>query len=383
MVILADQELRELGVIKDSNITVDLNGDRTFSVQIARSNWREELTFSSLIYIMGTEYGGIIGEILTDTTLDYVEAKGLSWRGRLAKKIIEPPVGSDYKTVSGELHTVMKELIEPEFDGLFVVSQEDTGVTVSNYQFDRYCTLYDGIVKMLKSKGYRLQLSFRREQNELGYLYIEAVPIVDYSNRVELSKDCKLNYTMDDKRNGVNHLIVTGKGELQDRNILHLYVQENGEIGTKKHYTGLQEIAEVYENTSTETDELMSAAEDRLRSLAGKKTFKMDVAKLGIDVGIGDIVGGRDYLTGLYMAKPVGNIVYEIINDVNWKETVKNENNDRKSRNTTCYRAAVSTVRGGHCGAGKLYFDKRGSLRAGTCIEQQPQNPKRNYESPR
>ncbi len=319
MVILADQELRELGVIKDSNITVDLNGDRTFSVQIARSNWREELTFSSLIYIMGTEYGGIIGEILTDTTLDYVEAKGLSWRGRLAKKIIEPPVGSDYKTVSGELHTVMKELIEPEFDGLFVVSQEDTGVTVSNYQFDRYCTLYDGIVKMLKSKGYRLQLSFRREQGEPGYLYIEAVPIVDYSGRIELSRDCQLNYTMDDKRDGVNHLIVTGKGELQDRNVMHLYVQENGEIGTEQYYTGLQEVAEVYENTSTETNELMSAAEDRLRSLMGKKTFRMDVAKLGMDVGIGDIVGGRDYLTGLYMAKPVENIVYEIINDVESK----------------------------------------------------------------
>ena len=39
----------------------------------------------------------------------------------------------------------------------------------------------------------------------------------------------------------------------------------------------------------------------------------MDVAKLGIDVGIGDIVGGRDYLTRIYMAKPVENIVYEII----------------------------------------------------------------------
>ena len=117
----------------------------------------------------------------------------------------------------------------------------------------------------------------------------------------------------------MNHLIVTGKGELQDRNVMHLYVQENGEIGTEQYYTGLQEIAEVYENTSTETDELISAAEDRLRSLAGKKTFKMDVAKIGIDVGIGDIVGGRDYLTGLYMAKPVENIVYEIINDVESK----------------------------------------------------------------
>ena len=327
MVILANENLRELGAIKDSNITADLNGNRTFSVQIARSNWRPELTFSSLIYIMGTEYGGIIGEILTDTTLDYVELKGMSWRGRLAKKIIQPPTGSDYKTVSGELHTVMKSLIEPEFDGLFVVSQEDTGVNVSNYQFDRYCTLYDGLVKMLKSKWYRLQLSFRREQGEPGYLFVEAVPIVDYSNRIELSRDCRLNYTMDDKRDGVNHLIVAGKGELQDRNVLHLYVQEDGSIGTQQYYTGLREIAEVYENTSTETDELWSKSEERLQELMNKKTFRMDVAKLGLDIGIGDIVGGRDYLTGLYMAKTVENIVYELTNDVE-SRTYKLEGED-------------------------------------------------------
>lgn len=327
MVILANENLREMGAIKDANVTVDLNGDRTFSVQIARSNWRPELTFSSLIYIMGTEYGGIIGEALTDTTLDYVELKGLSWRGRLAKKIIQPPTGSDYKTVSGELHTVMKELIEPEFDGLFVVSQEDTGVTVSNYQFDRYCTLLDGLTKMLKSKWYRLQLSFRREQGEPGYLFVEAVPIVDYSNRIELSRDCRLNYTMDDKRDGVNHLIVAGKGELQDRNVLHLYVQEDGSISTQQYYTGLQEIAEIYENTSTETDELWSKSAERLQELMNKKTFRMDVAKLGLDIGIGDIVGGRDYLTGMYMAKPVENIVYELIGDAE-SRTYKLEGED-------------------------------------------------------
>ena len=327
MVILANSDLRELGAVKDANLTVDLNGNRNFSLQIARSYWQPEMTFSSLIYILGTEYGGIIGEVLTDTTLDYVELKGLSWRGRLAKKIIEPPAGSDHKTVSGELHTIMKELIEPEFDGLFVVSGKDTGVTVSNYQFDRYCTLVDGLNKMLKSKWYRLRLSFRREQNEPGYLYVEAVPITDFSNRIELSRDCKLNYTMGDKRDGVNHLIVTGKGELQDRNILHLYMQENGEIGTEQYYTGLQEIAEVYENTSTETAELMSVAEERFRSLMGKKTFQMDVAKMGMDVEIGDIVGGRDYLTGMYMAKPVENIIYEIINDTELK-TYKLEGED-------------------------------------------------------
>ena len=120
-IILADSDGRELGAILDSNITVDTNGEYEFSVQIARSNWYPELTFSSYVYITETEYGGIIGEVLTDTTLDYVELKGITWRGRLQYKVIVPPAGSDYKTVSGELNQVMKTLIEPEFDGLFRV----------------------------------------------------------------------------------------------------------------------------------------------------------------------------------------------------------------------------------------------------------------------
>lgn len=325
MVILADPNRKELGSIQNANVTVDLNGNRNFSVQIARSNWIPELTFSYFIYIPGTEYGGIIGQVLTDTTLDYVELKGHSWRGRLAKKVIEPPAGQDYKKVSGELHAVMKELIEPAFggnegtDSIFYVPDTDTGVTVNNYQFDRYCTLLDGITKMLKSKGYKLQIYFRRNAGEPGKVFIEAVPIVDYSSEIELSKDCQLNYTMEDIRDGVNHLVVTGKGELQDRNVLHLYVQKNGSIGKTQYYTGLDEIAEVYENTSTETGELEETSREKLQELMNKQTFKMDVAALGIDVNIGDIVGGRDYLTGMYMSKPVENITYSLTNGVEAK----------------------------------------------------------------
>lgn len=325
MVILADPNRKELGSIQNANVTVDLNGNRNFSIQIARSNWIPELTFSYFVYIPGTEYGGIIGQVLTDTTLDYVELKGHSWRGRLAKKVIEPPAGQDYKKVSGELHAVMKELIEPAFggnegtDSIFYVPDTDTGVTVSNYQFDRYCTLLDGITKMLKSKGYKLQITFRRNAGEPGKVFIEVVPIVDYSSEIELSKDCQLNYTMEDIRDGINHLVVTGKGELQDRKVLHLYVQKNGSIGKTQYYTGLDEIAEVYENTSTETGELEETSRGKLQELMNKQTFKMDVASLGLDVNIGDIVGGRDYLTGMYMSKPVENITYSLTNGVEAK----------------------------------------------------------------
>ena len=33
---------------------------------------------------------------------------------------------------------------------------------------------------------------------------------------------------------------------------------------------------------------------------------------LDIDVSIGDIIGGRDYITGMFMAKPLKNIVIKI-----------------------------------------------------------------------
>ena len=37
-------------------------------------------------------------------------------------------------------------------------------------------------------------------------------------------------------------------------------------------------------------------------------------------MGIGDIVGGRDYLTGMYSSRPVANIIYSVTNRVESKE---------------------------------------------------------------
>ena len=329
MVILAEKE-REIGSnpLLYANCSFDVNRNKTFSVKIARCYWTEDMKFGNLVYIPDTEFGGIIGRVLTSTTLDYVELQGYTWRGRMEHKIISPPSGSDYKTVSGELNSVLKTLIEPEFAGLYVVSSENTNVSVNNYKFDRYCTLLEGIEKMLKSKEYRLDIQHKREKGTPGYVLIRAAPIKYYSDEIELSKDSGLNYTMEDNRDGVNHLIVTGKGELQERNVFHLYVSADGSIQKQQYYKGLDEIAQVYENTSTETTELEEQAIDKLKDLMSKKTFGMDVEKLGVDVAIGDIVGGRDYLTGMYAAKPVENIICSVTAGVVSKEYELEGEND-------------------------------------------------------
>ena len=313
--IVASSKLKDITPVMDVYIDVAVGGENTFEVKVSRKKWREYLTFGNVLYVKNTEYGGIIGEVDTDTSSDTVSLLGYTWRGLLDKKIIQPPVGQDYRKVSGELNTVIGMLISGCFGNYFVVSKESTGVNVNNYQFERYCTLLYGIEKMLKSVDYKLQIKYiQQEQGQPGYIELAAVPVVDYSQQIELSQDSQMHFTLKNIKNGVNHLICLGKGELQDRQVVHLYVQEDGTIGKTQYYTGVEEIAETYEDTSSESAELEDKGKEKLQALMNSTTFSMDVKTLGIDVEIGDIVGGRDYLTGMYAAKPVSKKIYRVNN---------------------------------------------------------------------
>ncbi|MFQ8899148.1 MAG: Gp37-like protein [[Clostridium] scindens] len=213
-----------------------------------------------------TEFGGIVREISTDTRANTVIVNGYTWRGMLAKKIITPAPGQDYAKASGEINSIIKSMVEAEFPGMFCGVDKDTGVRVENYQFDRYCTLHAGMTKMLKSVGYRLDIRYRNGAvNEVGYVMVQAVPIVDYSKEYELSNDNNMNFTMDDNRRGVNHLICLGKGDLKDRLVVHLYVDGNNNVGYTQHYRGADEIAEIYDSNGSEKDDLIKNGIEKAR----------------------------------------------------------------------------------------------------------------------
>lgn len=304
--ILTDPDGSELRELSGAEVDMELGGSNDFTVAISQRDWKGDIGKNCRIFCPGTEYGGLVGGLSTDTSEDTVTAKGYTWRGLLDKKVIEPPSGQDYRTVSGELHTVMRGLVEAEFPGLMRVPDEGTGVSVSSYQFPRYCTLLDGLGGLLASVGYRLDICYvQQEQGAPGYVETRAVPVTDYSERIELSSDSRLDYSAEVTWNGVNHLICLGSGELKDRLVLHLYVQKDGSIGKTQYYAGIDEVAEVYENTNAEEEDLEEGGRDRLEALMGKQSFKMDVASLGMEVAVGDIVGGRNYLTGIYVKKPV------------------------------------------------------------------------------
>ena len=312
--ILADRNLRDMKSVMDVEIDIAIGSDENdYEIKIRRDRWDERYVYGNIFYIKNTEFGGIIGRKKINTAEDTISLYGRTWRGKLDKKVIRPPAGQDYRKVSGELNSVLDMLVTEQFNDYFVVSQNDTGVSVTNYQFDRYCTLLSGIMKMLKSVGHKLHIEYiQQERGQPGYVELSAVPIVDYSEQIELSQDSRLNFVFDETKNGVNHLICLGKGDLQNRQVIDLYVQKDGSIGATQYYTGIQEVAETYKDTSSESDELEEKGREKLQELMNSTSFSMDVETLGMEVEIGDIIGGRDYTTGMYAAKPIAKKIYKV-----------------------------------------------------------------------
>lgn len=296
----------EQGNLTDSaEVDLDIGNSNNFEIALPATEWnRNNMGYGCRIFIPNTEYGGIIKDVESVTAKENVTLRGDTWRGMLAYKVIEPPDGEDHLILSGELNVVIRKLIRDRFDGLFYVPEIDTGITVSNWQVDRYITLYSAIKKLLDAFGCRLQISYIQPENlEYGYVSIQAVQITDYTDRLEYGKEGNVHVDIRDCRNGINHLVCAGEGENQQRTVVNLYVQKDGSIGDTQYYFGLDEKADIYTYTSADADQLKEEGTKRLKELMNYKKCEMTVND--IDLELGDILAGYDEITNTQVKKPV------------------------------------------------------------------------------
>lgn len=272
----------------------------------------DTVSYGSYIFCPGTEYGGRVLDLKRSTDSMYNTWYLDTWRRMLGQSIIEPPEGEAYRTVSKrEANEVIAELLQGRYDGIFRVPDTPSGIVLTG-QFDRYVTLLDGLSKMLAAQAARLKITtMQGGTGEAFFVLVEAVPIVDHSEEIEYSQDNRINLTIRDYRRGINHLICLGRGELTERMVRHIYIQKDGSIGSEKYYTGLDERTAIldYANAEDEVD-LLKAGNKELLKLANYKKLEMEVQNMDLDIG--DIVAGRDRVTGTYLAKPIINKVLKI-----------------------------------------------------------------------
>ncbi len=304
-------EIREI----TDNFDVELSATKMdFQLTVPYSSWGGSITYDCRIYVPDTEFGGIVKEIESDTNNKVIYVRGYTWRGQMGKKVIEPPSGQDYKTISGELNACIASIVGNSFGPLFVVSGQSTGVSVTNYRFDRYCTMHDGLMDMLRTKGYRLDIAYRQTQAG-GYVSVSAVQVKDYSEEIEMSSDGRMNFKACDNRRGTNHLICLGKGDLKDRTVVHLYADANGNISQTKYFSGAEEFVEVYDSNNSEAADLIKNGTKKLKDVMNSKSFNASAGD-GLEdaeISLGDIISGRDYITGQQVSKPIAKKILRIL----------------------------------------------------------------------
>ena len=263
------------------------------------------------LYIENTEYGGIIDKIKVDTKANEIAYKGKTWQGILNSKVLEPDTGEDYLVVSGEANSVMGNLISRlGLSALFMASGDDSGVNIASYKMNRYIKGYDGIKKMLKTAGAKLNIVFKN-----GFVELSAKPVVDYSKDEQFDTD-QIEFVVEKNYRPINHVICLGKGELSEREVIHLYADKNGNVGTIQSLFGMDEVTEIYENTNAEsTDDLVQGGIEIIQKSFNSDNVNFDFEANKETYDIGDIVGAKEKKTGVEASSEITKKIVAIKNN--------------------------------------------------------------------
>lgn len=305
----------------------DLCAINDFALDMAVGYDRQDFTASfkpvenvgggSLLYIDGTEYGGVVDDVTTDTESGLAEYHGRTWDGILAAKIIMPPAGESYRVVSGEANGVLASLVTLlDVGDVFEASTAASGITITSYQFDRFVDGYTGICKMLESVGAKLLI--RKAQGKAVLSAKAASTISD-----EADSDL-MDFTLTDNHRVVNHLVCGGEGELDQRVVIDLYANSNGTVSTTQTLTGVDEITEFYDYPNADATELLEAGTKKLQEY--QQAGSVEVTRIGRgEWDVGDTLVVRDNKTGTVVSVPITGKTVKVDASTNWQLSVEYE----------------------------------------------------------
>lgn len=291
---------RDVGVISAYDLSLEFgpNARNDFLLTCPLRN-RPSIEPKSIVYIEGTEFGGIVDKIGVDTKQSAHRAiyRGRTWHGILAGKVICPDAGQSHYRISGEANAALLTLIHRMgLTDLFTASARSSGITLSHPVRNEYA--YSGILAALRASGAKLKVAWDGSRVELS-----AEPIRDWSATGELDTD-RLGLELEKSYRPVNHLVCLGIGELEKRITVHFFADAQGKVSETQTLFGVDENTRIYDYSNAEVDELRTKGREKLEEYQNADTCDADVTD-GYEYDVGDIVGAFDPETGLFVSAPV------------------------------------------------------------------------------
>lgn len=292
--IYTDSAWEEAGCLDVDSADFAIGDENNFEITVAKS---VPLEYKSLVYAPGTEYGGMLTKIKASSGSDSCTWSGDTWHGLLASRIVSPPADSDYLTVGGEANSVLQYMIGwLGLSDLFTASGARSGVRVDGYRFERYVDGYAALRAMLAASGGKLLVSFDDKA------VLSAAPVEDHSGDEVDSEHASITVTKDFRP--YNHMIAMGEGDLRDRVRVDLYADRDGAVSTVQTIFGIDERVYYYDYSSADAASLAEDGEKKLKELQNPVQCEIDLDD-DESFSIGDIVGGRESMTGISASAPV------------------------------------------------------------------------------
>lgn len=290
--IVADSAGKTLFPLADFELDMDSGWgdgvDNTFdlivrdaSAPLPEAAWR--------VYADGTEMGGRVEgfELKTGRTSSELHWTGSTWSGVLAKRLLWPDSGQDYLTLSGDANAVLRSAVALlGLGSFFTVPDGDAGVSVS-YRCSRDVPdAWTNLRLAMRSAGLRLDARWID-----GACRLQAAKVTDWRGRVDSDL---VDFDLSSDLLVTNHLKAAGKGELASREVVDVYADNKGNVGTAKAMAGVFELEEYYDANNSEGDDLRDQAMSRLKDMQTEGNVKVTVGE-GVSFGLGDVVEARHY----------------------------------------------------------------------------------------
>lgn len=255
-----------------------------------------------IVYCDGTEYGGVVDEVESDTATRLVTARGRTFHGILAGKRLVPDSGKKAVTVSGTGRAVMQSLIDRFKLSPMFVAVDGAGDNVS-YAFERFGDAYSGIRAMAKAHSLRLSLVYSD-----GRVEASLVPVRSLGDKVDSDL---MDFTVSRIARRTNHLVCGGTGEQENRKVVHFYADADGKVSKTQSLFGVDEIAAFYDYSNADEAELDEEGRKELEGMQTSGSVSIS-AHDDIEAEVGDYVTATDNVTGTKVTSEISKKILKV-----------------------------------------------------------------------
>lgn len=299
--IYADEDFREIKTVDffeqfDSSIG-DYKSDNDWMLELEEGEWiKNPINPGDYVYIENTEWGGPAERVRHSSDDSKVRVYGTNWRGLLKRRGVYPGKDQTHYTIEPcEANKLMAQFLGGWRRSLFSVSDENSGIICSGSI--RYKP-FDETMATLIGENAGLHLVFSHGQVDLSVRKTD-----DLSKVIELSDEYDASVISQKRRGEYNHIIALGRGEMADRDIVEMWMLDDGTV-TENANLDIPDEHElstyIYDYSAVETlGELRAAAKKKLLEFSPTGSMEITLSSDDTALELMDRVAVRDCVTGL------------------------------------------------------------------------------------